>query len=120
MNKNTTILGAAAETVAAKFYTERGYALITRNFRSRVGELDLILWRDAELLVVEVKGRRLMLADEAWYSRWAKKKQRMRGTLRWFLARHPEWVTQVEEYRLEIVYVTQGRVKERFEDEPFF
>lgn len=50
--------GNAAEDVALRYLETRGLHLVTRNFRCRGGELDLIL-RDNEYLVfVEVRSRR--------------------------------------------------------------
>ncbi|MCB1770374.1 MAG: YraN family protein, partial [Candidatus Competibacteraceae bacterium] len=50
--------GAVAEDLALGYLQEQGLALVTRNFRCRTGELDLIM-RDGEYLVfVEVRSRR--------------------------------------------------------------
>lgn len=50
--------GNAAEELACRYLEAQGLVLVTRNFRCRVGELDLIM-RDAEQLVfVEVRSRR--------------------------------------------------------------
>ncbi len=50
--------GTAAEDLACRYLEARGLILVTRNFRCRVGELDLIM-RDGEHLVfVEVRSRR--------------------------------------------------------------
>lgn len=120
MKKSTTSLGRAAETAAEHFYLGQGYVLVERNFRSYSAEIDLILARGRELLVVEVKGRKRFREEEAWAGLWGKKKRKIRGALRWFLASRPEWRRGVSAIRLEIVFVVQGRVSERFEDEPFF
>jgi putative endonuclease len=50
--------GARGEELALRYLTHRGYVLIERNYRTRYGELDLIL-RDRDTLVfAEVKLRR--------------------------------------------------------------
>ena len=50
--------GARAESLAAEFLVTRGLAIVERNFRTRLGEIDLIA-RDRETLVfVEVRKRR--------------------------------------------------------------
>ena len=50
--------GTAAEDLALHYLEARGLTLVTRNFRCRTGELDLIM-RDGEYLVfVEVRSRR--------------------------------------------------------------
>jgi putative endonuclease len=50
--------GAEAEEIAARFLAARGLAIVARNFRCRVGEIDVIA-RDGDTLVfVEVRLRR--------------------------------------------------------------
>ncbi|MGZ3706328.1 MAG: YraN family protein [Bdellovibrionota bacterium] len=121
MKPNTTQIGNAAERVAEDFYVSEGYRVVARNFRCARGEIDLILFHphQSELLVAEVKGRRIFEPDQAWASRWHRKKARIHGALRWFLAQSPEWERRSSGILFEIVYVTQGRVSERFVDEPF-
>jgi len=54
----TTTLGSIAEDTATNFLTKQGLHLIERNFRSRYGEIDLIM-KDAECIVfVEVRYRK--------------------------------------------------------------
>ncbi len=56
LNKRSS--GAWGEELALRYLTRRGYELVERNYRTRYGELDLIL-RDGDTLVfVEVKLRR--------------------------------------------------------------
>lgn len=50
-------IGALAENIAAEFLAAQGLRLLQRNFRRRVGELDLIA-READVLVIaEVRTR---------------------------------------------------------------
>ena len=49
--------GTAAEGMAQKYLEERGLALVERNFRCRVGEIDLIMSDGADLVFVEVRLR---------------------------------------------------------------
>lgn len=54
----TRILGDRGEREAARFLRKKGYRIITRGYRTRRGEIDLIA-RDGDALVfVEVKTRR--------------------------------------------------------------
>jgi putative endonuclease len=52
------VLGRAGEDRAARYFEERGYRVLARNWRCPQGELDLIVGTDRELVVVEVKTRR--------------------------------------------------------------
>jgi putative endonuclease len=50
-------LGHVAEQLAARFLLSQGLELVERNFRRRVGEIDLIARNDTELLIIEVRTR---------------------------------------------------------------
>ena len=51
------LLGASGEAEAARFLKAQGYKIITRNFKARFGEIDIIA-KDRDVLVfVEVKTR---------------------------------------------------------------
>ena len=50
-------LGDAAEKAAARFLKSQGYAIITRNFSTRGGEVDIIAADGETLCFVEVRSR---------------------------------------------------------------
>lgn len=50
-------LGRLGETLAAQYLTARGYRLVCRNFRTALGEIDLIAHEDDTIVFVEVKTR---------------------------------------------------------------
>jgi putative endonuclease len=52
--------GQKAETIAVRQLEKAGYEIITRNYRNRIGEIDIVA-RDGQTLVfVEVKARRTL------------------------------------------------------------
>lgn len=55
MNKRE--LGSKYEDNAARFLTEQGYVILEKNFRSKIGEIDLIGKSDGYLCFIEVKYR---------------------------------------------------------------
>ena len=61
MNKQTSsrqkTLGQRGEDVAAKFLEEHGYTIVSRNFRIRSAEIDIVAQIDGVIVFVEVKAR---------------------------------------------------------------
>lgn len=49
--------GLWGEIYAARFMRENGYAIITANYRCRLGEIDIIAKKDGFLVFTEVKTR---------------------------------------------------------------
>ena len=49
--------GKKAENIAAKFLQKAGHKIITRNFRTPEGEIDIISWHDNFIVANEVKQR---------------------------------------------------------------
>lgn len=50
-------IGASGEDIAAAFLKGIGYVILTRNYRKRFGEIDIIAEDDTTLVFVEVKTR---------------------------------------------------------------
>lgn len=50
-------VGQKGEAIAAKYYQQRGYLLLGHNYRTRMGELDLILYKEDLIVFAEVKTR---------------------------------------------------------------
>lgn len=52
-----TVIGQKGERIAAEFLEKKGYQIRERNFRCKLGEIDLIALQDEFLVFVEVKSR---------------------------------------------------------------
>lgn len=50
--------GRRGEAAAARHYLNLGYCLLAHNYRTRFGELDLVLEKDGRIVICEVKTRR--------------------------------------------------------------
>lgn len=48
-------LGRYGENIAANYYKKRGYSIIATNLYSRYGEIDLIISKNSQITLVEVK-----------------------------------------------------------------
>lgn len=55
MNKRQ--LGQENEYLALKYLTNKGYKIIKRNYRCKLGEIDLIAKKDDRIIFIEVKYR---------------------------------------------------------------
>ena len=52
------VIGMRAEEIAAQFLTERGLSIVLRNYRVKMGELDIVARESSDVLVVaEVRTR---------------------------------------------------------------
>ena len=54
---NTKKLGDTAEEAAVQFLQRQGYRILERNFRTRLGEIDIIAREQGVLCFIEVKMR---------------------------------------------------------------
>ncbi|MCC7547218.1 MAG: YraN family protein [Burkholderiales bacterium] len=78
--------GAAAEETALRFLLGQGLQLRARNYRCRLGEIDLILEHGDTIVFVEVRQRRSLAYGGAAESIDARKRSRLVATARHFLA----------------------------------
>jgi putative endonuclease len=81
--------GHRGEFLAALALMAKGYRILARRYRTRLGEIDLIARRGDLVLIVEVKARRtLMEAMEAiaWDS-----ERRIEGAADLWLSRQPDY-----------------------------
>ena len=65
---HTTTKGLAGEVLAARFLREKGYIILSSNYHSRFGEIDIIAVDGQYIVFVEVKARSegsMMLPREA-------------------------------------------------------
>jgi ribonuclease HII len=71
-------LGAAGESLTARFLEARGYRVLERNVRTARGEIDLVAEHDGCLVFIEVRLRRGALAGDALESVTVAKQRRLR------------------------------------------
>ena len=85
MVRTTASTGQTGEDAALGVYRRRGYRLITRNWRCRIGELDLVLARDDLLVFCEVKTRRGAAFGAGYEAVTARKRAKLRAVAEAFL-----------------------------------
>lgn len=91
-NRGETIkqrFGRWGEQVAARFLTRKGYDIIAKNVRYRVGEIDIIAWHDKQqfgrtLCFIEVKTRSKSIESGIWVTAQRRKMRAMQRAARLF------------------------------------
>ena len=51
------LTGALGEVLAGRYLRERGYRIVSANYRTRMGEIDVVAEKDGVLVFIEVKTR---------------------------------------------------------------
>lgn len=93
--------GRAAETLAARYLERRGLRVLTRNFRIRGGEIDLVCRDGATLVFVEVRLRSRNDYGGAGASIDAGKRRRLLLAARHYLAGRAECLCRFDCILLE-------------------
>jgi putative endonuclease len=57
MAEHNKQFGKWGEEIAARFYQDKGFNIVERNYRRRFGEIDLICAKGNEIVFIEVKTR---------------------------------------------------------------
>ena len=69
------LFGKKSESIAAKYLKKNKYKIITENYRTRLGEIDIIAKDGDTLAFIEVKSRR---SDQFGSPKWAVTLQKQR------------------------------------------
>lgn len=83
------LVGAWGEETAGVYLERKGYRILSRGYRSRFGEIDLIVRDDRFLVFVEVKLRKNANFARAMEYVDARKQEKLRITAEIYLAQHP-------------------------------
>lgn len=98
--------GLHYEELALGYLQARGLQLLQRNFRCKLGEIDLIMLHDSVLTFVEVRFRASRAYGGALATITHAKQQKLLRTARYFLLCHPECSQRV--CRLDVVGIEPG------------
>ncbi len=81
-------VGRRGEAAAERRYVAHGYRVVARNWRCRIGELDLVVSRGSTLVICEVKTRRGSGFGGGYEAVDARKRQKLRALAEVFLQQH--------------------------------
>ena len=100
-------LGALGERLASEHLERQGYRILERNFRCRMGEIDLIARRGSELVFAEVKLRKDASHGEAREFVTASKQRKLLLTAEYYLSARP-WAQELQA-RFDVIEVYAPR-----------
>ena len=83
------IIGAWGESLAGEYLRKKRYKIVAVNYRTRYGEIDLIVANKNYLVFVEVKLRKSSSFARAAEFVDSKKQQKIRTTAEIYLSMHP-------------------------------
>ncbi|MFT5530237.1 MAG: putative endonuclease [Candidatus Poriferisodalaceae bacterium] len=109
MTPRSQAVGRFGERRAARWYTDRGYEVVARNWRVREGELDLVLTRGRVLVICEVKTRTSTRFGDGFAAVTRTKQVRIRHLATLFLR---EWQgARPAQIRFDVASVTPTSVE---------
>ncbi len=98
--------GISAESRAAALLVAKGFRILSRRWKSPVGEIDIVARRRALLVFVEVKARSSL--DEAAESVTPRQRQRIAAAAEAWLATYPD--ESIRDIRFDAMLVAPGRM----------
>ena len=102
--------GERGEGLALRHLEGEGYEALERNYRTRYGEIDLVVRRGATLVFVEVKSRRGTGFGEPLEAVTPRKQEQVRLMAEQYLAdKEPGFAESFEEMRFDAVGILVGR-----------
>ncbi|MFZ3070388.1 MAG: YraN family protein [Anaerolineaceae bacterium] len=95
-------IGRWGEQIASQYFASKGYEIITRNYHTRYGELDLVTKKDQTLVFVEVKTRSNQEYGTGEQAITPKKLQALRDSITVYLETFPE---PLPEWQIDLIVV---------------
>lgn len=108
MNLANRARGRFGEELAARWYRERGFRIVDRNWRTRDGEVDLVAERDDVIVVCEVKARASLAYGHPFEAITPRKLARLRRLAVAWLTDHDRHGMRL---RLDVVGIVGARVE---------
>lgn len=97
-----SMLGKRGEVAAAKYLKKQGYRIISKNWKNKSDEIDIVAWDKNVLVFIEVKARNEKSLQPGYYAVTQKKKVILRRASYAYLRRmHP----RPNSYRFDIIEV---------------
>lgn len=105
-------VGIAAEKLAAQYFQSLGFPLTSQRYKTRFGEIDLIVKKDNQLIFVEVKARSRKILIEDLITQ--KQIDRNYAAAEFFLSEFPEYSTY--DCRFDLIIICRNRIIQHIVD----
>ncbi|MCK8823570.1 YraN family protein [Fuchsiella alkaliacetigena] len=80
-------LGQLGEKLAVKYLQQQGYKIVEQNYYCRLGEIDIIAFKDDYLVFIEVKTKRNQNFGSPWVEVNCHKQQKIHQVARHYISR---------------------------------
>ncbi len=91
LKDSSAVIGQQAEDIALKFLQTKGMRLIARNYRCKLGEIDLVMQDDGALVFIEVRYRKQSNFGDGAESVDFRKQQKIIRSAEHFLQQHRQY-----------------------------
>ncbi len=109
---NRRQIGDRGEVLALAYLAKKGYTLVERNYRTRHGEIDLVVRDDKTLVFVEVKSRRGTGFGDPLEAVTPRKRANIRFVAEQYLVERADYfATSFDEVRFDAVGILLGAGK---------
>ncbi|HFE36990.1 MAG TPA: YraN family protein [Gammaproteobacteria bacterium] len=104
----TKAIGNQAESVAEAFLKKKQLKILKKNFRSPVGEIDIIAKDHETLVFVEVKFRKSADFGQPYETVTRAKQRKIIRTAQWYLQKHPKLANKA--CRFDVISIHQDDI----------
>ena len=81
-------MGGRQEDLACRFLAQQGLEILDRNYRVKIGEIDIIAKEDDVICFIEVKYRESRKYGGASYAISRQKQEKIRRVAQWYISSH--------------------------------
>jgi len=101
--------GTQFEQLASDFFLEKGYQILEKNYRTKTGEIDLIVQdSDNTIVFVEVKFRKNEKRGYPFEAVSKTKQQRIYRTAEWYIKEHH--LSYLYKYRFDVISILNDQI----------
>lgn len=106
INSKTYLLGLNAEELVAQHFKSIGFSVLARRYKTKYGEIDLIIQKAQQIIFVEVKARNRHVSIENLLT--PKQIQRNYFAAEIFLSKNPQY--ECYECRFDLIFVQNNKI----------